>query len=170
MKTSFANKVRKIIKAHTGFSIKIPEIADKLDIISKTGKQPLYNALIDLREAGEIIRIKPGEYKWASKPVKPQLREVMWRIFRAKKRVSIEDLRELSGASELYIKEWLGLLCRRGIARKTKAGIYLMIKDPVIMPDDDEKADKLRKIRLRKKEEALAALDKARKIIERMEE
>jgi len=177
MKASFANKVRKIIQDRFPETITITEIANALDIISKTGKQPLYNALIDLRKAGEIVRVKQGEYKWTGKPVKPQLREVMWRIFRARKRVSIEDLQELSGASELYIKEWLGLLCRRGIARKTKPGIYLMVKDTVIIPDDDKKAERLRKIRRQKKKNALAAMDvlgaafiKVKKAIEGMEE
>lgn len=170
MKNSFANEVRKIVRDRFPETITITEIADALDIISKIGKQPLYNALIDLRESGEIKRIKPGEYIWASKPVKPQLREVMWRIFRARIKLSIEDLQELSGASRLYCEEWLRLICRRGIAKKTQSGMFIMVKDPVIMPDDDEKAAKLRKIRLKKKKEALAALDKARAIIMEIDE
>ena len=176
MKETFENKVRKIIKDHAGKSIKNLGMIAMLGIKTKAEKQSLYNALVDLRKSGEIIRIKKGEYKWLGKKADPQLREIMWHILRARKNITIEDMQELSGAAELYVREWLRMLCARGIVKKTGSGKYSMIKDPVIMPGDDKKADRLRKMRKQKKIEALAALTaadlaikKARLTIEGME-
>jgi len=137
--------------------IGVSEIADKLDRISYADKRPLYAALIELKKAGEIKRIERGKYIWAGKESgKPELRKVMWRFFRSERVVSVEDLQEIAGAKRSYVKEWLQMLCRNGIAGK-RGKKYIMIKDPVIMPDDNKKADRLKKIRQQKKE-ALAAL------------
>lgn len=96
----------------------------------------------------KLIAAHPGE-----------LQEIMWRFLRARKKVTIDDLIEISGAGERYIKEWLQMLVRREIVRKYKNGNYLMIKDPVEMPRNESKAKRLRRIRAEKKK-ALDAIDK----------
>jgi len=164
MKNSFTNKIRKIIKGRAGRTVKIAEMAVELDFVSDAQKRPLYRALIDLRKSCEIKRIARGEYKWADKPKeKPQLREIMWRFLRAKKTVSVEDLQEIAGAKKAYAQEWLQMLCRNGIAKRLGKK-YIIIKDPVAMPDDDKKADRLRELR---KSKTLAALNEAESAIKR---
>lgn len=167
MKNSFANKVRKIIKAQAGLSVRIAETAKTMGLVSDADKRPLYGALIDMRKSGEITRIARGKYKWAEKQTdKSQIREIMWRFFRAKRTISVEDLQEIAGAKKTYASEWLRMLCRNDIARKAGRK-YIMIKDPVAMPDDDEKAERLRKLR---KSKTLAALNEAEIAIKKARE
>jgi len=55
------------------------------------------------------------------------------------------------------------MLCRNGIAKRLGKK-YIIIKDPVAMPDDDKKADRLRELR---KSKTLAALNEAESAIKR---
>lgn len=159
MKKTFAGKVRKIMQDLKGREISTQDIAVMLDMVSDADKRVLYRILIDFRHSGEIERVKKGIYIYKGKKCKPQLQEIMWRFLRARKKVTIDDLVEISGAEESYAKEWLQLLVRREIVRKYKNGNYLMIKDPVDMPRNEKKAERLRRIRAEKKK-ALDAIDK----------
>jgi len=160
MKKTFAGKVRKIMQDLKGREISTQDIAVMLDMVSDADKRVLYRILIDFRHSDEIERVKKGVYIYKGKKCKPQLQEVMWRVLRDRRKVTVDDLVEMAGAEESYVKEWLQMLVRREIVRKYKNGNYLMIKDPVDMPRNEEKAQKLRRIRAKKKK-ALDALDKA---------
>lgn len=159
---SFTDKVRKLVKTlGQTREVKVSEVAIKLDLVGGQEKRLLYRALCDLQKAGEIERTRTGFYRWKGKaPAKPEFQEVMWRILRARKVVTIEDLQELAGAKESYIKEWLCMLVRRDVVRKVKGGRYQLINDTVEMPRNEKKAARLRRMRANKTD-ALKALDKA---------
>ncbi len=158
MKKTFVGKVRKIIAAHPG-EIKTKEIALKLDLVFDKEKQPLYQALRDFAATGEIEKIRQGVFIYKGRKNPAQLQQIMWRFLRSRRKVTVDDLIEISGAEKTYVKEWLQMLVRREIVRKYKNGNYLMIKDPVDMPRNEKKAEKLRRIRAEKKK-ALDAIDK----------
>ena len=158
MKKTFAGKVRKIIAAYPG-EFKTKEVALELDLVFNTDRQPLYQTLRDFVSNGEIEKIRKGVFRYKGIQNPAQFQEIMWRVLRARRKVTVDDLIEISGAEKTYIKEWLQMLVRREIVRKHANGNYLMIKDPVEMPRNEEKADRLRRIRAEKKK-ALDAIDK----------
>ena len=158
MKKTFAGKVREIIQGSPG-PVGTQEIAERLDLVFDKEKQPLYQALRDLVSSGEIEKIKKGVFRYKGKQGPAQFQEIMWRFLRSRKKVTIDDLIEISRAEKSYVKEWLQMLVRREIVRKYKNGNYLMIKDPVDMPRNEEKAQRLRRIRAEKKK-ALDKIDK----------
>ena len=89
----------------------------------------------------------PGVYNYRGKQGgKPEIQEVMWRLLRSRRTVTVEDLQEMAEAEESYVLEWLRMLIRRGIVRES-GGSYQMIKDTVEMPRNDEKAERLRRLR-----------------------
>ena len=146
MKKTFAGKIRNIIAACPG-EIRTREIAEKLDLVFDSDKQPLYQALRDFASTGEIEKIRQGVWVYKGRKNPAQFQEIMWRFLRARKKVTIDDLIEISGAEKRYVKEWLQMLVRREIVRKYKNGNYLMIKDPVEMPRNEKKAlDKIDRV------------------------
>jgi hypothetical protein len=74
----------------------------------------------------------------------------MWRVLRAKRTVTVEDLLMMAGAAGSYAREWLGMLEARGVVRKAGQK-YVLIKDHVEMPENDAKAERLRALRARMK-------------------
>lgn len=158
MKETFAGKIRKIIAAYPG-EFRTQDIAVRLDLVFAGDKQPLYQALKDFVLTGEIEKIRKGVFRYKGKQGTPQFQEIMWRVLRSRRKVTVDDLIEISGAREIYVKEWLRMLMRREIVRKYKNGNYLIIKDTVDMPRNEKKAQRLRRIRAQKKK-ALDALDK----------
>jgi len=155
MRNSFADKIRKTVEKldtdHTGITARA--IFDDLGISLSETKSRAYSTLRDLTRSGEVERIGRGIYRWRGKKKgKPEIRKIMWRILRARRNITVEDLMELAGASEAYAREWLQMLDRREIVKHMGRGRYRLINDTVTMPDDREKALKLRMIRQRKKE------------------
>lgn len=145
------------------------QIADALDMVFDNEKQVLYRTLRDFIKFGEIEKVNRGVYKYIGKTSKPQLQQIMWRALRARKTVTVDDLIEFSNASREYVKNWLRMLTKREIVRRTRNGNkwkYQLINDPVIMPLDEEKTEQ-RKIRKQKKREALAALNAAETAIKK---
>lgn len=164
MKDTLAEKIRTVLQelGAGGKEVIIQEAAPHplLDMVFDIDKRPLYNTLCDMMKTGEVERIRPGVYKYIGRIKSPEMQEIMWKILRARKSLSVEDLQEISGASENYTKEWLQMLARRKIVRKNKNSTYTMIKDPVLLPLNEEKAAKLRRLRKEKKAAALAAVDR----------
>lgn len=162
----FAESVRKAMRAMPREPMHLHAIADALDLVSDAAKQPLYTVLRDFTKSGEIRKTEPNVYLYvgtlAERSEQPQLREVMWRILRARRSVIIDDLMELAGASREYVGQWLRMLVRQGMVEKrtglTQQSVYVLVNDPVAMPSDDSKAERLRQIRERKKS-ALNKLD-----------
>jgi hypothetical protein len=165
----FAESVRKAMRAMPREPMFLQKIAEQLDLVSDAAKQPLYTVIRDFVKSGEITRVEPNQYLYvgtlAERCEQPQLREIMWRILRARRSVTVDDLMELTGASREYAGQWLRMLVRQGMADKridrhmggTQAN-WVLVSDPVAMPTDDSKAERLRQIRERKKS-ALNKLD-----------
>ena len=155
-----------------GKTVTNAQIAAALDMVFNTEKQTLYRTLRDFIKSGEIEKASKGVYKYRGKAGKPQLQQIMLRALRARKTVTIDDLMEFSRASREYTKNWMRMLVKREIVRRIRTGNkwkYQLVNDPVIMPFNEEKAEK-RKIRRQKKREALAALDAAEKAIRKARE
>ncbi len=104
----------------------------------------------DLLRAGEVARVSEGEYRWAARKEPVQLRQKMWSILRARRVVSIEDLMELTGASRGYARQWTTMLEGHEVVRRLEDGRVQLVNDPVVMPSDVTKAEKLKAIRIRK--------------------
>ena len=150
--------------------VSIEDVAWELDWIFAKDKLPLYAALKDMRKSGEVERTREGYVKYVGKRnEKPEVREAMWSVLRMRKSVTIDDLRELTGASHEYARQFLGMLSRRGsvdhIRRHKKCSIYRLIEDTgPETPQDTVKHDRLRAIR-QAKNKALKELDSAGKLV-----
>lgn len=159
----FSEKVRDIYRKAGSRPVANEEVALALDLFGK-GRGRLTSAQRDLLKSGEISRVSEGVYVWANRSSPTQIREAMWRVIRARRAVSVADLMELTGASENYALEYLRMLVRREAVKKISKAegvIYRLVVDAgTEAPKDESKAERLRRIRERKKE-ALAALDEA---------
>jgi hypothetical protein len=141
-------------------------LALELGLISNLDKRPMYAALHDMLRTGEAERARPGVYIYRGRPEpeSPEIREKMWAVLRMRRAVTIEDLQEMAGASYAYAREFLALLTRRETVvrqdRKRQPSVYRLAQDPgPALPEDGEKAAKLRALR-EKKKAALAAIDR----------
>lgn len=151
-----------------GKEVATADIAIALDMVFNNEKQVLYRTLRVFLKRGEIEKKQSGVYRYIGKTEKPQLQQIMWRVLRARKTITVDDLIEIAGASREYIKEFLRMLVKREILRRIRVGArfkYQLINDPVVMPEDTDNAKKLRKLRNKKKAEALAALKEAESAI-----
>lgn len=150
--------------------------------------QRMLKTLRDLHQQGRIVRLSQGVYGPTQGFKQPDKRNVMWRVLRTRRRVTVEDLVVMAEVSPQYAKEWLATLVKREVVRKHQQpgliGTWQLINDTIDMPEDDAKATKLREMR-RKRKEAVAvvlddalknlqtigeALSKARDVINTMEE
>jgi hypothetical protein len=168
---NFTETVRSKLKVlgSEGRPVKIAELADALDMISNKEKRPLYRCLDDMRDSGEVERVETGVVIYRGKDAPPDIRSAMWSVIRMRKVVTVGDLIELSGASESYAKEFVGLLVRRGcverIGRGGQSPTYRLINDiGPQTPADTAKSDRLHHIREAKKL-AIAQLDEAGKAL-----
>lgn len=75
-----------------------------------------------------------------SKGRKTQLKTIMWRLLRARKVITYDDLQELTGASRSYAQEWMSGLIKKGFARKISWGRY-MLDEEAYLKDARGKAD-----------------------------
>ncbi len=130
------------------------ELSRALCVKTHKEHKAMISTLSDLFRSGRVVRIRHGVYRGpAAKPV-PEKREVMWRILRMRKVVTIADLQAFGNVSEAYARQWLCMLVRRKIVipQKTHPRSWRLIKhDLVEMPCDTAKAEKLRKLRAEKK-------------------
>lgn len=170
---SFANRIREAARelGATGAVIEASELIDRAGLQSYAEKRRMYQAVKDMVKRGELEPAGVGRYLWVARrrPL-AEIREAMWRVLRARRRVSVEDLMELCRASREYAREWLRMLERRGVVRKEEGKVYRIVSDPVAMPRDDAKAARLRALRAARKAEALAALDEAKRAIAKARE
>ncbi len=163
-KGSFANIVRELLQAKGRASV--AELVTAIVTASPEqvhGRKvrPMVQAVMrDLLRSGEAARVAEGEYRWAARKEPVQLRQKMWSILRSRRVVSIEDLMELTGASRGYARQWSTMLEGHELVRRLEDGRIQLVSDPVLMPEDTNKAEKLRAIRVRK------ALDSMRQSME----
>jgi len=157
MRETFADKVRKLCRelGAAGREFGTDELAERLDMVFAQHKKPLYKALHDFEKCGEIQRVRRGVYRYKGKNKPPETQERMWRILRARRKVTVTDLQELAGADANYAREWLRMLGRNGVVKKAAttdgAFVFRMVSDPVVMPRNEKKAERLRRIREKKK-------------------
>lgn len=165
MKETFTGRIRKAARALTltNSTFTVQDLSIATNIKTRDEDRKIGSVIRELRKTGEIVRMGRGVYTYMGKTKKKkQIREIMWRALRAMRNVTVDDLREISGASEQYTKEWLRTLKRQDVVAE-RNGRYRLIKDtgPNGMPENEAKNEALRLLRQRKKEEALKALDRA---------
>ncbi len=183
---SFAKKVLETVAtgaAIRGGEIDTGELSVALFIQTRAERKRMLGALNDLAKSGRIVRIRRGVYGIGAKSCEVEKREIMWRTFRMRKVVTIEDLQEFAGCSHSYAKQWLAMLVKRNLAIRidlpdlTKPRSWRLVCNDLEMPVDEEKAKKLQKIRQDKKKKIkrkLAGIERAvadiRADLEEMEE
>lgn len=168
MKGSFADKIRKTMEAlgSDGADVTVDAICQETGIVLNKTKNKVFGTLRDFRRSGEVERVSRGVYRWVGGGrKKPEIREAMWKLLRARRVVTIADLQELAGASRTYAEEWLGTLHKHGVVRRIRPGRYQLIKDRVAMPDLTDNRLKLRENRAKQKAAALEALSRAQAAI-----
>ena len=161
---TFAGKVRAAMQSLKGMDggMGAGDIAGAAGLQTYDDKERVRSVLRDFCRGGEAERVAKGRYRYIGKGVERQtLQQKMWRYFRMARTVSVDDLREVVGASAEYAGEWLRGMVRMGIARDCGNGKYQLLKDPVEMPRDNAKAEYLRRHRQARKD-ALAALGRVR--------
>lgn len=164
---SFAKQVRDALAElteATGKAATTDEISIRLQLMTHKDHKRLINTLSEMSRDGKIERTGKGSYKSIqSQPGKPNIAERMWSVLRMRKRVQVEDLMVMTGASNDYAKEWLRALERQDVVAKQREGnldncTWVLIKDTIDMPQNDAKADRLRDLRKSKKARAVAQL------------
>lgn len=158
------DRVRAAARGYGG-TFSYGDLGDKLGLITRSDLSRVKCAVRDLLKSGEMVRVRPGMFNWQGKnPGLPNLKEIMWRVLRARKVVTVPDLMELAGATEDYAGEFLRRLGKQGVIQEIAGlrGIWVrfrLVDDPgPELPKDEAKADYLRDRRA-KHRAALAALD-----------
>lgn len=166
MKNSFADKLRNILRQAGQDGLDLHTIQEKMDAVGTADNRKVNSALQDLVKSGSAEKFKanyvldtsaiggkkytPTIYRYIDKQT-PAIKDKMWAILRARRIVSVEDLMELAGAGRQYAHEWLRMLERQDVVETAAHGVYRLIKDPVIQPENVDKAERLRRIRANKK-------------------
>jgi hypothetical protein len=180
---SFAKTVSDALQAAAksgGGEVEVNKLSCLLHLQTYKDHKRLLNALYDLARSGKIVRVRQGVYAPAPAAGQPDKCEIMWRLFKMRRRVTVDDLMEMADVGQDYAREWLQLLVKREVARKIQEpgqpGLWVLINDLAEMPQDSDKAERLRNIRLKKKK-ALARLDsisaalgEVRQLLQTMEE
>ena len=163
---SFAKQVRDALAELTtesGKAASTDEISIKLRLMTNKDHKRLINTLSEMSRDGKVERVDKGLYRSILGSGKPNIAERMWSVLRMRRRVQVEDLVVMAGASNDYAKEWLRALERQGVVAKQGAGnldscTWALIKDTIEMPQNDAKAARLRDLHQTKKTQAMAAL------------
>lgn len=161
-RTGFAAQVRAYLKQKPG-AVSYDELLIAFDLTSPEEKRRMQTAIRDMIRSGELAQTGADRvYRYIDRDGRPEFREVMWRVLRSRRRVTADDLQELSGASRTYVREWLRMLERQGLVQRSEGNRFTLLEDagPDAVPCDDAKAEKLRQIRDQKKA-ALASIDAA---------
>lgn len=170
MKETFAGKIRTAAKMLNHFSV--GDLSNMIGVQTYAERGKIHDVISDMHQRREVARTGRGQYKYVGISHPPQKQAVMWRYLRSSRSfggVTIDELREASGASEDYVQEWLNLLISREIVKRDKDR-YQLLSDPLEMPQNDEKAERLREIRLKKREKVLKSLAYAKEAISEAEE
>lgn len=185
-KGSFAGKVLDAAKAlgikQETFSPK--EISHEMGLQTAKDEKRMGCSLRDHLKAGKLERVEFGIYRIPKlKPGrKPEKQEVMWRIAKARRSFTVNDLVEMAEVKEGYAREWCQMLVHNSVAKKTADSTYLITSSDVELPRNERKSARLKRIRAQKKKllngidkaqaavlEANAALGQARKAVHEME-
>ncbi len=178
-KMSLTDQVRKAARGYRGEAFKVHDLADKMNLDSKQKKR-VYNILnhMVVRD-GEAEKVKPGVYRYIGRKKVP-LEQVAWSLLRARKKMTVAELQELSGMSEHYARLWFKMLEKRGVVKAVGGGgrvhdgkpkVWQLSHDPVKMPANtvmlerhrQRKANRIKALDLI--EEAEKALCEARELL-----
>ena len=163
-KNGLAGRVRDAVAGQAvGRSFGYKALFKAMDIVDQSEKQPVYRVVNDMVRRGELERVGVDALCRREYEARPAPKTTcMWRFIRASRKESIlaTDLVSTCGVSEITAKEYLQTLVRRGIMRRidrpgNKPSLYRMIpaNDPGPgLVRDDEKAERLRRIRVAKQE------------------
>jgi hypothetical protein len=135
----------------------------QVDDTRKDCGKRVHTAVRDMCISGEMRRIDVGLYAYIGKGKQPvEKRDAMWRLLRARRAVTVDDLVTLCGVADGYAQEWLRMLVKNEAVRKT-GDTYRLVKDtgPKGMPGRDDNAAKLRDIRRKKRQAALDNITRA---------
>jgi len=151
--------------------VELGDISNALMIQTTAAHKRVSNALSEMKTMGKVVRVRQGVYAVAKSTGHQELREVMWRLLRMRRRVTVDDLMEMAGAGVEYARDWLRMLENLGVVKKISQGaasnprVWQLIKDTVEMPVDAENAARLRALRKKKKQQALADIAAAQLIL-----
>jgi hypothetical protein len=165
-KNNLTDLIRQIIKSAYPNPVPLGVICEQTDMVFPEDKKKVNNRIGDLlRKSGEIERVSRGIYRY----VRPDTADVatvagkIWGLLRIRHKkgqaVTTADLTTICGASNQYAREKMQLFTRLGVCKKTGLDSWRMIADPVKMPEDTGKIERLRRIRHEKKKVYLQALD-----------
>lgn len=110
---------------HEGYLIEVADekIAPRYGEVGRCRRNPTW----------EIIK-KPLLETFYKRPAKITIRDRMWRIIRARRRVTTRELARLSGTSPNTVNEYTRLLVKCGylrvIGKDNRQNVYFLIKDP----------------------------------------
>jgi DeoR/GlpR family transcriptional regulator of sugar metabolism len=164
---SMAARVLAAVK-EIGGEIRAADLFDLLVLQTGAQEKTARNALSDMANDGRLVRVRPGVFRLPEtarpKPVSKQ--ERMWRVIRARRRVTLADLQELAGVTKEYAKEYLLMLTKRAVMVRqpqpqNRPHVWVLVNDPVEMPENTEKAARYRAKRKAAKEKIVQALDQA---------
>ncbi len=168
---SFAKTVNDTLQAAArsgGGEADANKLSCLLHLQTRQEHKRLLNTLSDLSRRGKIVRVRQGVYAPAPAAGEPDKREIMWRLLKMRRRVTVDDLMEMAAVSRAYANEWLRLLVKREVVsciqEPGQPGRWVLINDCAEMPQDSDKAERLRNIRLKKKK-ALARIDSIRTLL-----
>lgn len=155
---SFAQTVLDAVKkaVESGGEVEVNDLSDLLQLKTRQEHKRMLNTMSDLTRSRRVVRVRQGVYAAPRSPGPADKREVMWRLIKMRRRVTLDDLMELAAVTREYAREWLGLLVRREVATKIQEpgstrAIWVLRNDSAEMPVDDLKAERLRAIRKKNK-------------------
>lgn len=156
MRASYSSMVREAAKqyAQTGATFRVADLEKVVGVQTYEERRKLRKATEELVRRKEFQRVERGLYRYTGKDAKPQKQQVMWRFLRMNRSVTLEEVRVVLGVPEKYAQEWFSHLVNRGIVRVEEGGSFRLIKDTLDMPVNEEKAERLRRLREAKVEEA----------------
>lgn len=163
---SLTNQIRKAVTDAGAAGITLYELYEITDHIFPADKRKIKSRIYDLvKRSKEIERISQGKYRAVktNKKNEPGVAHKIWNLLRIRYKkgnlVTTDDLVTICGASNDYAREKMQLFTRLGITQKTGLSAWRMIQDPVTMPVDKGKIDRLQKIRDERKNAYLKSLD-----------
>lgn len=163
----FAQEMRSVFQDKFPAALTAEELALELGVVPGE-RNRIASAIRDFVNRGEVEKTDidgTPAYLYVKRPTAPNKKQVMWRLLRARRRVTIEDLQELAGVDEGYARRFLKNLEEMEITRKihnhpNSPAIWQLVNDTIVEPETNKNAERLRLLRANRK--AAKQLDLAR--------
>lgn len=149
----------------SGQEIPVAEAVHSLAGDDATTARRVRKRVCRLCEQGHLVRVRTGVYRATARPAVgagQSKYEVMWRLLRARRSVTVDDLQELAGVSREYAQRFCAAMVRHDAARRIAPGHYQLSADTVRMPRDKKRAAE-------NKRRAMAAIDNAKQALDAAE-